>query len=123
SGRLSGAWVGGYGTGRGRVAARWATGPCTWNVGSAWVVGREFSKHPPWSIAMSTSTDPGFIRRTRSSETSLGAFAPGMSTAPITRSGLEHGLLDRVGGRVERDRKSTRLNSSHVKISYAVFCL
>src|SRR5690606_41459461 len=26
-------------------------------------------------------------------------------------------------GEVERDRKSTRLNSSHVKISYAVFCL
>src|SRR5690606_12828228 len=25
--------------------------------------------------------------------------------------------------RPERDRKSTRLNSSHVKISYAVFCL
>src|SRR5690606_41225916 len=27
------------------------------------------------------------------------------------------------GGEVEPDRKSTRLNSSHVKISYAVFCL
>src|SRR5436309_4771148 len=27
----------------------------------------------------------------------------------------------RLGGR--KDRKSTRLNSSHVKISYAVFCL
>src|SRR5690606_33407395 len=26
-------------------------------------------------------------------------------------------------GRIHRDRKSTRLNSSHVKISYAVFCL
>src|SRR5436309_8620677 len=26
-------------------------------------------------------------------------------------------------GQVHRDRKSTRLNSSHVKISYAVFCL
>src|SRR5690625_6185488 len=26
-------------------------------------------------------------------------------------------------GRVLRDRKSTRLNSSHVAISYAVFCL
>src|SRR5690606_39792779 len=26
-------------------------------------------------------------------------------------------------GGTERDRKSTRLNSSHVKISYAVFCL
>src|SRR3712207_7074930 len=25
--------------------------------------------------------------------------------------------------RVERDRKSTRLNSSHANISYAVFCL
>src|SRR5690606_41468247 len=29
-----------------------------------------------------------------------------------------------VGATIERiDRKSTRLNSSHVKISYAVFCL
>src|SRR5204862_7627654 len=26
-------------------------------------------------------------------------------------------------GRVQLDRKSTRLNSSHVEISYAVFCL
>src|SRR3989442_11411905 len=26
-------------------------------------------------------------------------------------------------GEAERDRKSTRLNSSHVRISYAVFCL
>src|SRR5690349_21900182 len=26
-------------------------------------------------------------------------------------------------GRLHRDRKSTRLNSSHVEISYAVFCL
>src|SRR5690606_41658038 len=26
-------------------------------------------------------------------------------------------------GLLDRDRKSTRLNSSHVKISYAVFCL
>src|SRR5690606_41621393 len=34
------------------------------------------------------------------------------------------GLLHRVlGGDDEEDRKSTRLNSSHVKISYAVFCL
>src|SRR6266498_4403543 len=29
----------------------------------------------------------------------------------------------RAGLRVRRDRKSTRLNSSHVRISYAVFCL
>src|SRR5690606_41953773 len=30
---------------------------------------------------------------------------------------------DRVDPGPGRDRKSTRLNSSHVKISYAVFCL
>src|SRR5690625_6686067 len=28
-----------------------------------------------------------------------------------------------IGGRKPTDRKSTRLNSSHVAISYAVFCL
>src|SRR5690242_21616003 len=33
-------------------------------------------------------------------------------------SGLVQHFLDR-----ERDRKSTRLNSSHMSISYAVFCL
>src|SRR3989442_1945318 len=28
-----------------------------------------------------------------------------------------------VGGKINANRKSTRLNSSHVRISYAVFCL
>src|SRR3712207_7560834 len=28
-----------------------------------------------------------------------------------------------AGGHVDEDRKSTRLNSSHANISYAVFCL
>src|SRR5690606_39850594 len=32
-------------------------------------------------------------------------------------------LAHRLGGDSDADRKSTRLNSSHVKISYAVFCL
>src|SRR5690606_41773270 len=32
----------------------------------------------------------------------------------------EHGRMREL---LRRDRKSTRLNSSHVKISYAVFCL
>src|SRR3712207_8481065 len=36
-------------------------------------------------------------------------------------SGVEV-LVDR-GGLAQRDRKSTRLNSSHANISYAVFCL
>src|SRR5438034_8579397 len=34
------------------------------------------------------------------------------------RRGVHHG-----GSRVDQDRKSTRLNSSHTVISYAVFCL
>src|SRR5690606_41290972 len=34
---------------------------------------------------------------------------------------LEQRSFRRLGGK--KDRKSTRLNSSHVKISYAVFCL
>src|SRR5256886_8873673 len=36
------------------------------------------------------------------------------------RAAGEHAL---VGVEPERDRKSTRLNSSHSQISYAVFCL
>src|SRR6266849_5655326 len=32
-------------------------------------------------------------------------------------------LLDQIGGERHRDRKSTRLNSSHEWTSYAVFCL
>src|SRR5690554_7466158 len=35
----------------------------------------------------------------------------------------KQGLVGRMVDRHARDRKSTRLNSSHVRISYAVFCL
>src|SRR3712207_7336023 len=42
-------------------------------------------------------------------------------TAARRRAG-RHGLVQR-GQRRNRDRKSTRLNSSHAHISYAVFCL
>src|SRR5260221_3857942 len=37
--------------------------------------------------------------------------------------GLEADRADAVGGELLVDRKSTRLNSSHTVISYAVFCL
>src|SRR5438132_2262426 len=44
------------------------------------------------------------------------------------QAGVRGGAAQRRPGRVhqalhERDRKSTRLNSSHTVISYAVFCL
>src|SRR5690606_40066660 len=44
----------------------------------------------------------------------------------LARQSSHHQLrphLPRYRTRRDRDRKSTRLNSSHVKISYAVFCL
>src|SRR5699024_11747520 len=40
---------------------------------------------------------------------------------PCDRGAVPHVVEDE--GLVEQDRKSTRLNSSHVSISYAVFCL
>src|SRR5690606_41891971 len=40
---------------------------------------------------------------------------------PIGRRNRRHVVIEITGG--NEDRKSTRLNSSHVKISYAVFCL
>src|SRR5690606_41576649 len=48
---------------------------------------------------------------------------PGRVDVPFVRA-AERGRDDHLGGgAVPVDRKSTRLNSSHVKISYAVFCL
>src|SRR2546427_4103500 len=59
---------------------------------------------------------------------------PSCSVADPDR-GRRGGALDHVGGRashvdrllvlqvISQDRKSTRLNSSHSQISYAVFCL
>src|SRR5690606_40834416 len=40
---------------------------------------------------------------------------------PIARIHVTHRVDEQIDLRI--DRKSTRLNSSHVKISYAVFCL
>src|SRR6266496_5503086 len=52
----------------------------------------------------------------RSASLSSGCLSP---TSPRPDQALGCG----VGGSPGRDRKSTRLNSSHVEISYAVFCL
>src|SRR5690606_39366169 len=45
------------------------------------------------------------------------------SSPPLTRPPVEEAVNFRNFGCISLDRKSTRLNSSHVKISYAVFCL
>src|SRR5437870_6463491 len=47
-------------------------------------------------------------------------LAAGLNNLSGNRSGLRNVDIQNVDA---RDRKSTRLNSSHVAISYAVFCL
>src|SRR5436305_10776102 len=42
---------------------------------------------------------------------------------PYPGTSSQHGLMDAAEIPLLLDRKSTRLNSSHVRISYAVFCL
>src|SRR5436309_5087186 len=47
-------------------------------------------------------------------------IAPQQRGVPVLVLDRHRRIADAV---IEEDRKSTRLNSSHVKISYAVFCL
>src|SRR5690606_41736196 len=64
--------------------------------------------------------DRGGARRSPPGEGTRSALASRSGALPRVPS------MARRGGDRERDegdRKSTRLNSSHVKISYAVFCL
>src|SRR5690606_40674676 len=46
-----------------------------------------------------------------------------LGAGPVLQEPRGGGTPAVEGREVQRDRKSTRLNSSHVKISYAVFCL
>src|SRR5436309_6739353 len=45
------------------------------------------------------------------------------ANSSIRRTAISRDMLASLCGSMAIDRKSTRLNSSHVKISYAVFCL
>src|SRR3712207_7441501 len=63
----------------------------------------------------------------RSSSTNL-AFDHRLSISSFVLSSLRRGYFIRSFERestslISKDRKSTRLNSSHANISYAVFCL
>src|SRR5690625_7026204 len=52
------------------------------------------------------------------------AYLPGNLRDLVLLSNGRLLVSDRASGTIEQlDRKSTRLNSSHVAISYAVFCL
>src|SRR3712207_8672170 len=60
---------------------------------------------------------PATLRARIAPPRSVQGFAPAPTRA---RTQATRGNL---GGAQEQDRKSTRLNSSHANISYAVFCL
>src|SRR5437870_8932173 len=59
----------------------------------------------------------------RSHESRPGDYGAGPAGAQIARDQGGHRPGGLVYGMAPGDRKSTRLNSSHVAISYAVFCL
>src|SRR5690606_40857386 len=75
------------------------------------------------SVACGLAPSPGFLIGARAVQGVGGALmVPGSlsiitATFPTNRRGAAIGTWSAL------DRKSTRLNSSHVKISYAVFCL
>src|SRR5690349_23853008 len=51
------------------------------------------------------------------------AHRHGTQRKPLPIPSARAGAATAAAGAAEADRKSTRLNSSHVEISYAVFCL
>src|SRR2546427_1578389 len=53
----------------------------------------------------------------------LGLVVPHAHRVAHDLQRIDHGLDEAVALQMQRDRKSTRLNSSHSQISYAVFCL
>src|SRR5688572_31076573 len=73
--------------------------------------------------------------RPASARVRFNAEADALGISSVTLAELHHGAaksrdpartrqeVERLAARVEVDRKSTRLNSSHSQISYAVFCL
>src|SRR3712207_7294539 len=86
-------------------------------------------RRPPRSTlfpytTLSRSLPPRHGRHGRAAGARAGA---GLSGGRLRRAGLTPPLARGAGGGLapgrRRDRKSTRLNSSHANISYAVFCL
>src|SRR3712207_7237047 len=82
---------------------------------------------PYTTLFRSTSHWPSVLRRRRrrSQAAVLAAGRKGSRTRAVAVGGVDHlgGRGSLVGPLPFPDRKSTRLNSSHANISYAVFCL
>src|SRR3989442_9289918 len=75
-------------------------------------------RRPPRSTLFPYTT----LFRSRISTMKTAFLGLGSMGLPLARHLLQAGHTV-TGQRKAQDRKSTRLNSSHVRISYAVFCL
>src|SRR5438477_8166603 len=75
-------------------------------------------RRPPRSTLFPTRRSSDLVQRVRV----RGAVVTRGGIGDACRSGYRRRVGQAAGGR-DRDRKSTRLNSSHMSISYAVFCL
>src|SRR5260364_182988 len=62
-------------------------------------------------------TDPSYVRQI------VTLTAPHIGNTGVNEEDIESSHIQAAGLVVREDRKSTRLNSSHQIISYAVFCL
>src|SRR5690606_42136167 len=74
------------------------------------------SLHDALPISQQLLRGLGYEPRVRPNCTKLSVIGGGMNDEPGVMARIVEALTT-------RDRKSTRLNSSHVKISYAVVCL
>src|SRR5688572_32154949 len=85
-------------------------------------------RRPPQSTLFPTRRSSDLVRQERRYKPTEVAAATGVDKRTVSREIVRGHLRSiRVGTRYwavpESDRKSTRLNSSHSQISYAVFCL
>src|SRR2546430_4824313 len=77
-------------------------------------------RRPPRSTLFPYTT---LFRSKAIRERNIGLLSSVSGIGKKTAERLALELADKVGEFVTGDRKSTRLNSSHSQISYAVFCL
>src|SRR3712207_8247480 len=84
-------------------------------------------RRPPRSTLFPYTTlfrsDPDVLLPAGRDPACVGPARALVPSAAAREQGTERAAGHRSAGRVLQDRKSTRLNSSHANISYAVFCL
>src|SRR5690606_39633666 len=82
-------------------------------------------RSPQWRFNAGRVETRGFLTRTTSTFAAGGTlfgFGTG-NNPPAPPTDFVLSAAASIAAMTPEDRKSTRLNSSHVKISYAVFCL